>query len=819
MAFEKISNMVFTIQQLCQFLDAKYFGLKKELDIKDISIDSRSLQNTNGIMFFALKGNYHDAHRFVPELIERGVSVFVVEEISETAPENIDFFLVKDSKKALQNFVKSYRKLFDIPVIGITGSNGKTIVKEWLNFLLTPYYNIIKSPKSYNSQVGVPLSVIGINEHHSLGIFEAGISLPNEMSSLEEVIQPSIGILTSIGSAHDEGFQNKNQKIEEKIQLFKNIHTLICPHKKSILSKIDKEIDIWSWSFRPKKDARVHFKIEDNLLIITTNETSFTVEIPFTDKASIKNIATCITTLLAMNIQTDVIQKQIPLLYKVEMRLQVLNGIQQCTIIDDSYSSDYQSLKIALDFLEQQKTHQQKTVILSDIHQSGFSDELLYEKVSHLLQQNKISKIIAIGPRISKHLSMNVQSHFFPDTDAFLNHFSLTSFQNETILIKGARNFCFEKIVSELEEKTHETILEINLDAITHNINFYKSKIAPSTKIMAMVKAFGYGNGSYEIAKHLAHLKIDYLGVAFADEGVALRKSGIQLPIIVMNPEKSAFLSMLAYRLEPEIYNLEMLQSFVSEAQKHNCYQYPIHIKLNTGMNRLGFKPNDLSSLCNYLKQTNIVRVDSIFSHLATSDMPEYRNFTLAQIQRFKEWSGEIINQLQYRPILHILNTSGVFHFPEKALDMVRLGIGIYGVGNSEEENVQLRNVSSLKTLILQINEISSGESVGYSRKYIADTPKKIATIPIGYADGIRRSYGNEIGSVWINGKLAKIVGNICMDMMMVDVTNMDATNGDEVVIFGENLRITEVAKLWKTIPYEVMTSISPRVKRVFYKE
>ncbi len=811
--------MVFTIQQLCQFLDAKYFGSKKELDIKDISIDSRSLQNINGIMFFALKGDYHDAHRFVPELIERGVSIFVVEEISDTAAENIDFFLVKDTKKALQNFVKSYRKLFDIPVIGITGSNGKTIVKEWLNFLLTPYHNIIKSPKSYNSQVGVPLSVIGINEQHSLGIFEAGISLPNEMSSLEEVIQPSIGILTSIGSAHDEGFSNKSQKIKEKLKLFKNVHILVCPHKKSILSKIPQEVDVWCWTFKEKKDARVHFKIEGNQLIITTNETSFTVEIPFTDKASIKNIATCITTLLAMNIQTDVIQNQVPLLYKVEMRLQVLNGIQQCTIIDDSYSSDYQSLKIALDFLEQQKTHQQKTVILSDIQQSGFSDELLYEKVSHLLQQNNISKVIGIGPRISKYLSTNLQFQFFPDTDTFLSNYSLASFQGETILIKGARSFCFEKIVSELEEKTHETVLEINLDAITHNINFYKSKIAPTTKLMAMVKAFGYGNGSYEIAKHLAHLKIDYLGVAFADEGVALRKSGIQLPIIVMNPEKSAFHSMLAYRLEPEIYSLEMLQSFVSEAQKHNSYPYPIHIKLNTGMNRLGFKPNDLSSLCDYLKQTNIVRVESIFSHLATSDMPEYRDFTLMQIQRFKEWSGEIINHLQYRPILHILNTSGVFHFPEEALDMVRLGIGIYGVGNSEEENLQLRNVSSLKTLILQINEISSGESVGYSRKYIADAPKKIATIPIGYADGIRRSYGNEVGSVWINGKLAKIVGNICMDMMMVDVTNTEVKTGDEVVIFGENLRITEVAKRWKTIPYEVMTSISPRVKRVFYKE
>ncbi len=811
--------MEFSTEQLAQVLHGTYHGNQDIIDITDISIDSRSLQNTNGILFFALQGIHHNAHLYIDELVNKGVAFFVVEENPAVENEKISFFKVKDSKKALQNFVAYYRGLFHIPVIGITGSNGKTIVKEWLNFLLGPFYNIIKSPKSYNSQVGVPLSVIGINEQHTLGIFEAGISLPGEMHVLEKVIQPTIGVLTSIGTAHDEGFTSATQKLEEKLKLFAHVRMLICEHRKDVLARINTGITVWDWSFETV-EARVHLFLETpNTIKVTSAGNSFDITIPFSDAASLQNIATCITVLLAMQISPEHIQQYVPKLYKIEMRLQVLNGKQQCTLIDDSYSSDYQSLKIALDFLEQQKTHQQKTVILSDIFQSGFPEEVLYDKVARLLHQNRISRVIGIGEQISHYLADVKQFQGFPDTQAFLTDFNMNSFRNETILIKGSRSFAFEKIVTELEEKTHETVLEINLDAISHNLNFYKSKLNPGTKIMVMVKAFGYGNGSYEIAKHLAHHKVDYLGVAFADEGVELRKAGITIPIIIMNPEHSAFSSMIAYQLEPEIYSLNELDAFLKEAQTHNLYQYPIHIKLNTGMNRLGFVEEDFDKLTEILKYTNLVKVESIFSHLATSDIPEEKTFTLQQIRLFEKWAGYLKTSLHIQPLLHILNTSGIYHFNEYQNDMVRLGIGLYGVGNNLQENEQLQNVATLKTVILQINHIHTGDSVGYGRRFKAHENRKIATIPIGYADGIRRSYGNGKGYVLIHEKKAPIIGTICMDMLMVDITHIQAKPGDEVIIFGNNLRITEIAKIWATIPYEVMTAISQRVKRIFYKE
>lgn len=803
---------------LTSILKASESPVSGLIEINDISIDSRSLRNTKGTLYFAIEGIFHNGHDYIEELIRKEVTYFVVRTVPENVKGKATFFVVEDTLKSLQEFVAYYRTLFDIPVIGITGSNGKTIVKEWLNFLLHPFYNIIKSPKSYNSQVGVPLSVIGINEKHTLGIFEAGISLPGEMAVLEKIIQPTIGILTSIGSAHNEGFENLDQKIDEKLKLFKGVDVLIYEKNESIQKKTASIQSHYDWSFTA--EARVRFQhIKDNTYTVNYDANSFSVDFPFSDQASVHNIASCITTLLALGIDTAYIQDKITQLYRVEMRLQVKNGLQQCTLIDDSYSSDYQSLKIALDFLEQQKTHPQKTVILSDILQSGFSDEILYQKVGTLLQNNNINRIIGIGPNISFYLKHLQHFEGFHSTLDFLNHFDLKKFKDETILIKGARSYAFEQIVSELEEKTHETVLEINLNAISHNFNFYKSKLLPETKTMVMVKAFGYGNGSYEIAKLLAFHKVDYLGVAFADEGVVLRKSGIKSAIIVMNPENSAFSTMISYQLEPEIYSLPELKTFLTEAKKHSLYEYPIHIKLNTGMNRLGFNDTHFEELIAILESTNSVKVASIFSHLATSDMPEERKFTLQQIKLFQKWSSYLMDQLRIKPIRHILNTSGIFNFPEYQMEMVRLGIGLYGVGNSKQENEKLQNVTTLKTIILQLNDVEEGESVGYGRRFIADKPTKTATIPIGYADGIRRAYGNGKGEVSINGKRAKIIGSICMDMMMIDVTDTGAVVGDEVIIFGEEIPITEIALKWETIPYEVMTSISQRVKRIFFKE
>ncbi len=789
---------------------------KKELNVLDISIDSRSLRNTENTLFFTLKGNNHNAHDFLNDLYAKGVRYFVVSQ-DISLPADAIVFKVDDTLRALQRFVAFYRKKYTFPIVGITGSNGKTIVKEWLNQLLLPFYNIIKSPKSYNSQVGVPLSVIAINDEHNLGIFEAGISKPNEMDYLEEIIQPTIGILTNIGPAHNEGFSTKEEKLQEKIKLFKNVDVLISEKTDLIAASKSEKAQWFNWSFN--EAANVQFKKIDTVLKVNFEKTEFSVDLPFTDLASVENIATCITALLFLKIDTNYIIEAIPQLQTVQMRLQVKKGMNDCLLIDDSYSSDYQSLKIALDFLEQQKTHQQKTVILSDIFQSGFTPEVLYQKVAQLLNQNHVTRVIGIGNKIGTHLTNVPQFQSYPDTETFLNDFNLRSFRSETILIKGSRSFQFEKIVAELEEKTHETVLEINLDAISHNLNFYKSKLKSTTKVMVMVKAFGYGNGSYEIAKLLAHHQVSYLGVAFADEGVELRKAGIKIPIVVMNPENSAFSTMIAYNLEPEIYNIEELNTFLQIAENQNLYNYPIHLKLNTGMNRLGFVEKDFDGLINLLKQTNLVEVASIFSHLATSDMPEERDFTLQQIQTFQKWSAYIKKQLNINPVLHILNTSGIYNFGEYQMDMVRVGIGLYGVGNDTNEDAQLQNVATLKTVVLQINDVEKDTTVGYARRFKAEKKSRIATIAIGYADGIRRSYSNGKGYVLVNNQKAFIAGTICMDMLMIDVTDMDVKIGDEVIVFGNDLRITQIAKVWETIPYEVMTSISQRVKRIFYKE
>jgi len=809
--------MKINVAHLETLLRARYLGNDTDFVIQDVSIDSRSLKNTEGVLFFAIQGKFHDAHQFISELIERGVRHFVVQHIPENVQGKAQFFVVENVLKAFQQFAAYYRSLFDFPIIGITGSNGKTIVKEWLNFLLAPHYNIIKSPKSYNSQVGVPISVIGINERHDLGMFEAGISTRNEMQALGEIIRPTFGILTNIGSAHDEGFYSREEKISEKLKLFKETETILVPNDAAILEQL-KDRNYVTWGYEPKCDFYFENLVENRFRVHFKNET-FEVTYPFSDKASIYNISICISVLLTFGISIDEIQNKIPELPSINMRLQVKIGKNNCTLIDDSYASDYQSLKIALDVLEQQKTHTQKTVILSDILQSGFSDEVLYEKIAQLIQKNDIQKVIGIGEVISKHLPDYISGTFFKNTEAFLEHYNLNSFVDETILLKGSRVFSFERIVEELEEKTHETVLEINLDHITHNFNFYKSFVKPSTKMMVMIKAFGYGNGSYEIAKQLRHLQVDYLGVAFADEGVQLRKSGIETNIIVMNPEISAFSQMIRYRLQPEIYSLEELKQFVEVLQMFDENQYPVHLKLNTGMNRLGFKEEDFEELTTFLRSQNEVKVVSVFSHLATSDMPEMEKYTLNQLQKFDNWSQKLSDAFGYKPIRHILNTSGIFNYPEYQYDMVRLGIGLYGVGNSEAEQNQLLNVSQLKTVVLQVNKIEAEEAVGYGRRFVTEKPTHIATIPIGYADGMRRSYGNGVGEVFINGKNYPIIGSICMDMLMVNVGDDNVTEGDEVELFGNNILITDIAKKWNTIPYEVMTSISQRVKRVFYKE
>jgi len=815
--------LTLTIKNIGQILHAKWFGNNPDGTIDNISIDSRSLQNGHQTLFFTLVGPNNDAHNYISALIEKGVQNFVVTYIPKESEGKANFLVVKNTLEALQQFASHHRNLFNFPIIGLTGSNGKTIVKEWLNFLLSPEYNIVRSPKSYNSQVGVPLSVLAINEKHNLGIFEAGISKVNEMEKLEFIIKPSIGILTNIGSAHDEGFPNIGEKITEKLKLFKHSEVIIYQKNEivdTVLSKTRKcSGKTFNWSFTDKNADVFIEKNNDLLQIAVKNKEIFELKIPFQDDASVENAISCLMVLLYFGYDQETIANRIEQLFPVEMRLKVKNGINNSTIIDDSYSSDFQSLKMALDFLENQKQHEKKTIILSDIFESGLTNEELYSKVSQLIISNKISRVVAIGKTISAFKNNFPNCLTFENTEDFIENLTVLKFENETILIKGARHFQFEKIVAALEEKTHETVLEINLNAISHNLNFFKSKLKPGTKIMVMVKAFGYGSGGFEIAKLLEHHKVDYLGVAFADEGISLKNSGIQLPIMVLNPETTSFSAIIQHQLEPEIYSLKGLNAFLKIAEQKNLKGFPIHIKLDTGMHRLGFEEDNLDELISTLKENKFVTVKSILSHMATSDTLEHQKFAQSQINLFEKLSSKLMNELQINPIRHILNTSGISNFSQGQYDMVRLGIGLYGVSNDAEEQKYLENVGALKSVISQIRTIQVGESVGYGRRFIAERPSKIATIPIGYADGISRQWGNGLGFVTINNQKATIIGSICMDMLMVDVTEIRCKEGDAVMIFGESPTVTFMAKQLHTIPYEILTSISQRVKRVFYRE
>ena len=805
-----------------QKIPSKFIGSQFDVSIDAVSIDSRSLQNGSQTLFFALLGANSDAHLYIADLIEKGVRNFVVTHVPQSCEKQANFYIVADTLLALQQFATEYRSLFDFPVIGLTGSNGKTIVKEWLNFLLSPDYNVIRSPKSYNSQIGVPLSIVAINEQHNLGIFEAGISTRSEMKNLEKIIKPTIGVLTSIGSAHDQGFLNLEEKISEKMSLFINSEIVIYQANENIDSFVSLKTKSFTWSFVPKNADVFIVKTtisDQTILSVQYGVGKFEIKIPFQDDASIENAISCLMVLLYFKYDHLTIQNRMQMLYPVEMRLKVKNGINNCSIIDDSYSSDFQSLKIALDFLESQKQSLKKTVILSDIFQSGLSDAELYSKVAQLIISNKISRVIGIGETISEFKDKFSNCVTYNTTADFIADYENIDFNNETILVKGARSFQFEEIVWLLEEKTHETVLEINLNAISHNLNFFKSKLKPKTKIMVMVKAFGYGNGGFEIAKLLEHHKVDYLGVAFADEGIALKNMGIQLPIMVLNPENTSFNAIINYQLEPEIYSLKGLRAFLKMAAQKELKHFPIHIKLDTGMHRLGFEANTIDELIATLKGNENVKVQSILSHLATSDDVMHEVFAKSQISLFEKLSSKLMDELQINPIRHILNTSGISNFQNSQYDMVRLGIGLYGISNDIEEQKQLENVGTLKSIISQIRTIRAEESVGYGRKFIANRETRVATIPIGYADGISRGWGNGVGYVVIKKQKATIIGSICMDMLMVDCTDIECKEGDAVVIFGENPTVNYIAGKLNTISYEILTSISQRVKRVFYRE
>ncbi len=828
--------MRYPLSQIAEIISGEfcYDQGSEDYMISDILIDSRRLISPEHCLFFALHTPRNDGHRYISELYKKGLRCFVVsKKIDYTTYPEASFIEVKDSLKALQNLASWHRKQFDVPVVGITGSNGKTIIKEWLWQLMHDDKKMIRSPKSYNSQIGVPLSVWQMKEEHELGVFEAGISEPEEMDHLQQIINPTIGIFTNIGLAHDKNFINHQQKAGEKLKLFRQVETLIYsldyPEIQSVIirSELHRKVSLFTWSRKQNADLRIvdtertdgHTKIS-----ATYKDSEIFIEIPFFDEASVENAIHCWAFLLLMNYSQQEIQKKMRGLHAIAMRLELNDGINNCTTINDSYNSDFHSLSIALDFMLAQHQRQTKTIILSDILQSSQNDMDLYSAVAALIEKKGIDKIIGIGTAISSFSSrFHVEKYFFPDTETFLANFPLSNFNNETILLKGARKFEFEKISKVLQQKAHETVLEIDLNALVHNLNYYRSKIDRKTKLMGMVKAFSYGSGGYEIASVLQFHNVDYLAVAFADEGVQLRQAGINLPIMVMSPEESAFDAIIKHSLEPEIYNfrvLDMLEDAIERNLIPENKPVQIHLKLDTGMHRLGFMPEDVGQIIYRIQKNPLIRIKSVFTHLAGSEDPALDIFTKEQIRLYKDLSDQIIQAFDYGILRHALNSAGITRHQEAHFDMVRLGISLYGVASDSAVRKQLRNVSTLKTTISQIKKIKEENSVGYGRSFVAHEEVTIAILPIGYADGLSRQLGNGNGKVLIRGKEAPIIGNVCMDMCMVDVSNLKKVKeGDAVEIFGAKYPVDKLAKQLDTIPYEILTGISSRVKRIYFQE
>ena len=786
---------MYKISEITALTGAHQIG-RHDQEIDWLLTDSRSLCFPESTLFFAIRTQRGDGHRFVPDLYQRGVRSFVVESVPEGDFPDAVFLLVPDSLQALQRLAERHRESFDIPVIGIAGSNGKTTVKEWIYQMLSPDYTVTRSPRSFNSQIGVPLSIWGLWHQSEIGVFEAAISQPGEMQALQRIIQPTIGVFTCLGSAHQENFENMRQKCMEKLVLFHDARALIYPADDQLVADCVAQLD-FSGELIPwhhKGDA-----LSDNREIVAT-----------------------VCRYLGM--KEEVIQQRLAHLEPVAMRLQVLEGRNQCTLINDSYNSDLNSLDIALDFMSRRPEGQgrTRTLILSDILQSGVPPMMLYTHVVKLLESRGIDRLVAVGPSISQHKAcfseLDAQCDFFADTQALLQHGLLDELRDQLILIKGARSFHFDDITDLLVKRVHETILEVNLGAVVENLNYYRSFLRPDTKIICMVKASAYGAGAIEIAKTLQEHRVDYLAVAVADEGVELRRSGITGSIMVMNPEMSSFHTLFQYGLEPEVYSFRLLEALVQAAEKEGVTNFPVHIKLDTGMHRLGFDPlKDMPRLIERLHHQTAVIPRSVFSHFVGSDNDDFDEFSAHQYELFLQGSSLLQAAFSHHILRHICNSAAIEHFPDRQLDMVRLGLGLYGINS--RTNQMIHNVSTLRTTILQIHDVPAGESVGYSRRTYLDRDSRIASIPIGYADGLDRYLGNRRAYCLVNGQRASYVGNICMDVCMIDVTDISCQEGDSVVIFGEELPPSVLADIVGTIPYEILTGVSDRVKRIYFQK
>lgn len=819
--------MRYSIKEIVKILGASSIGGGSRY-VDNITIDSRKLLLAETCLFIAIKGDRNDGHDYVASLYDKGVRSFMVDNFRDdyNSFKDASFIIVHDSLTSFHLFTAYHRSQFSYPLIAITGSNGKTIVKEWLYHMLMPSKKVVRSPRSYNSQVGVPLSLCLMDDSDDIAIIEAGISQKNEMSKLERIIKPDIGIFTNLGLAHNENFDSDIEKLREKLLLFKDVKLLISCIDDDVLAKELKSSfessRLLTWSSKGNGDADiiVHIlnnKLNSNEVRISYKEKEFIIDIPFGDEASFQNCLNSVVCLMYLSYDELYIKERVKALNPVAMRLEIKEGVNDSVIVNDYYNSDISSLSIAIDIMDRQSAGKTKTIIISDFLESGYQPERLYSELADLIKVKAIDKLIGIGNNISKFQAIFPDnSIFFASTSDFVESFSRAMFKKEVILLRAAREFHFEEISSLLQKKVHRTVLEVDLNALENNLNYYRSLLEPETAITVMVKAFSYGNGLVDVANLLEYNRVDYLAVAIADEGIALRRAGVKLPVIVMNPEEYSFALMIEYDLEPEIYSYKQLYAFADTLERSGVSSYPIHVKLDTGMHRMGFVEEDILLLIKYFKSNKLFFIRSIFSHLAASDESIHDEYTQEQIGNFEKWSSLLCAAFDYKVLRHLLNSSGIERFTSAQFDMVRLGIGLYGLSSTNEK---LENVSTLKTTISQIKELTKGSTVGYSRKAVLERDSRIGIIPIGYADGFNRKLGNGLGSVLVNGDLAPIIGNICMDMCMIDLTGVEAQEGDSVIIFGKDYSARILAEQLDTIPYEIITSISERVKRVYISE
>uniref|UniRef100_UPI0040478F1F bifunctional UDP-N-acetylmuramoyl-tripeptide:D-alanyl-D-alanine ligase/alanine racemase n=1 Tax=Algoriphagus sp. TaxID=1872435 RepID=UPI0040478F1F len=795
--------------------------------IAQISIDSRQVLHPQQNLFVALKGAKADGISFVPELLNLGVSYFLVDDQTSIPSSWLDrgyFIQVKDTRIALQSLATYQRVQFTKPVVGITGSNGKTIVKEWLGQVLSQQFAVAKSPKSYNSQVGVPLSIFGIQSYHQVALLEAGVSKTGDMDTLAKMIQPGLGIFTNIGSAHEEGFPDIKEKIAEKLKLFAGVNFLLyCKDHDLLAQEIEQQLPTEkriSWSKKAGAEYLVSWKNQEThsrIVVMKSDGQTFTFQVPFTDQASLENVTHVILASLSLGQEVKSIQEGLSHLMPVDMRLTLKPGLNDSLLIDDTYNNDLAGLKVALEFLSQQRPKRSKILIISDLLQQGLPEKV-YKEVADLIQSYGIDQVIGVGTQI-QHLEtlLGKGVRTFSNTEQLLLELQPEQFQNDLILITGAREYTFERVVNRLQQRIHGTTLEINLNALTHNFNFYKRQLAPSTRVMVMVKAFAYGGGAAEIANHLQTLGADYLAVAYTDEGVSLRKQGIQLPIMVLNPVEESFDLLSQYQLEPVVFSPEFFRKLGAYVQ-HQSLQLSIHLDLDTGMNRLGFEQEQLVELMDLIQQYPQLQLASVYTHLVGADEEVHDDFSQHQLQQFQEMSESICSILSYKPLRHALNSAGIVRYPDFQLDMVRLGIGLYGVEVTGKHDRSLKAVSTLKTTISQVKTLAAGATVGYSRKGSLPEGGRIATLALGYADGYDRRFSQGKGYVLIDSKKAPVIGNVCMDMVMVDVSAIPGVKaGDEAIVYGEEISLKELADCIGTIPYELLTNISGRVKRVYY--